>query len=323
MGRKFRFLGYFLVALSFLFIFQRLHQSFNDIPSFELGFKNLSAFLAAILLCASITFALSLAWMMLLKSGDIKVTAKQAYIIMGKSQIARYLPGNVLHYAGRVVLAKQSGVPTEATLLTTGVETLVILVTAFLIICIGLIGNYQIVDLLYFPSLEIKRENVGVTAFFIAAFLGLFAISSFFSNRFSQKLFSWLAIAKKNIQKRLIYLNIRYMAIAACFYLLIFIILGTNIPLILRFVWGVTIDWQWYQFVWSFTTAWIIGFITPGAPGGLGLREVILLNLYTPVLGEGLAPGISLMLRVVTTLGDLVAFLIALCLDRNQSMVEP
>jgi len=54
--------------------------------------------------------------------------------------------------------------------------------------------------------------------------------------------------------------------------------------------------------------AWVLGFIVPGTPGGIGIREVILAELYAQELGQGIAIGLSIVLRVITSLGDLVTF---------------
>lgn len=317
MGSRFRFLGYSLVSLSFIFIFRRVYKSLNDIPSFEVTFVSVTVILIGVLLCASVTLALSLAWMVLLKSRNIQISSKQAYIIMGKSQIARYLPGNVLHYAGRVVLGKQAGIPAGITVLSTGVETVLIIIIACMIVLAGLSKNNKMINSILYSFFSIDGYKVKIISLSILIFLFLCAILAVIFRIYLKDIFRAIWRTKKIIQARLLYFNVRHIALASCCYLTIFLILGINIPFMLRFIWGVTTDWEWYQFVWSFTTAWIVGFITPGAPGGLGLREVVLLSLYTPILGEGLALGLSLMLRVMTSLGDFVAFALALYLGRR------
>jgi uncharacterized membrane protein YbhN (UPF0104 family) len=57
-----------------------------------------------------------------------------------------------------------------------------------------------------------------------------------------------------------------------------------------------------------FAIAWIAGYLVPGAPGGLGVREAMMVMVLSPVLGAGAAVGLSLTLRLTTTLGDAVAF---------------
>lgn len=59
-----------------------------------------------------------------------------------------------------------------------------------------------------------------------------------------------------------------------------------------------------------YALAWVAGFLTPGAPAGIGIREVILAAAFTQLYGESIALGITLSLRAVTMAGDVLAFLI-------------
>jgi len=72
--------------------------------------------------------------------------------------------------------------------------------------------------------------------------------------------------------------------------------------------------------------AWVLGFIIPGAPGGIGIREVILAGLYAQELGQGMAVGLSVVLRVITSLGDLATFTLAYWLStmsaKNQGLAH-
>ena len=71
-----------------------------------------------------------------------------------------------------------------------------------------------------------------------------------------------------------------------------------------------------------FATAWIAGFVTPGAPGGLGVREAVLLSALIPVYGPAAAVGMAIVLRIVTTLGDGAAFLVGVLLRRYLAHIK-
>ena len=66
----------------------------------------------------------------------------------------------------------------------------------------------------------------------------------------------------------------------------------------------------------GFAAAWVLGLITPGAPGGMGVREAILVVCFAPLVGDGEAFTIALALRLVSILGDGTAFLIGFAGDR-------
>jgi len=64
----------------------------------------------------------------------------------------------------------------------------------------------------------------------------------------------------------------------------------------------------------AFTLAWAVGFVTPGAPAGIGVREALLLVVLSPTLGAADASLLTLALRVATTLGDILCFAIGMWL---------
>ena len=58
----------------------------------------------------------------------------------------------------------------------------------------------------------------------------------------------------------------------------------------------------------AFSLAWAAGFLTPGAPAGLGVREAALVAALGGLLGEPTVLLAALALRVVTVLGDTLFF---------------
>jgi len=66
-----------------------------------------------------------------------------------------------------------------------------------------------------------------------------------------------------------------------------------------------------------FAIAWVAGFIMPGAPGGLGVREAILVAILSSFYDSQIVVGIAVSLRVVTILGDGVAFIVGFVAGRK------
>jgi uncharacterized membrane protein YbhN (UPF0104 family) len=56
----------------------------------------------------------------------------------------------------------------------------------------------------------------------------------------------------------------------------------------------------------AFSLAWAVGFVTPGAPGGLGVREGLMLLMLAPVYTAASASVLVIALRIATTLGDVL-----------------
>lgn len=63
-------------------------------------------------------------------------------------------------------------------------------------------------------------------------------------------------------------------------------------------------------FIWlagAYTAGYLVGFVAPLAPGGLGVREATLVLLLAPRYGTATALGVSLAIRVANVAGELVA----------------
>ena len=70
-----------------------------------------------------------------------------------------------------------------------------------------------------------------------------------------------------------------------------------------------------------FAVAWVAGYVTPGAPGGLGVREAILIAGLGPIYGPGTAAALALIVRVCSVVADGLGFLSGLVLRRSLTTV--
>lgn len=68
-----------------------------------------------------------------------------------------------------------------------------------------------------------------------------------------------------------------------------------------------------------FTLSYILGTLALFAPGGIGVRELVLISLLTPALGSGGAVAVSIGSRVLLTLTEACAALASLALARNST----
>ncbi|WP_205599639.1 lysylphosphatidylglycerol synthase domain-containing protein, partial [Sandarakinorhabdus rubra] len=68
---------------------------------------------------------------------------------------------------------------------------------------------------------------------------------------------------------------------------------------------------------------WLTGYLTPGAPGGLGTREAVMLVLLAGSVSEGEALIAITLFRLVTVLGDLVCFGVGWLLFRGTASPDP
>jgi uncharacterized membrane protein YbhN (UPF0104 family) len=298
------FLGRLLAVVSIVLLVIKLVHHFHEIPPFTWGLSAYLSLLGFVAACVVIGVISSYVWRILLRGGGVFLRLREAYIIMGQSQIAKYLPGNVFHYVGRFALARRQSISTEAIVLSTGAETFVVIATSAAIVIIGLFFSGGMPpwmkETLGTASLLIVFSAIALVAVIVSA-------AAFFSIRL-----------RSQIRAGLAYLQVGRVGIAMFLYLVVFSVVGIFLSILTTALWGMNTGVTWYHFTWGFALAWLLGFITPGAPGGIGIRELVFVGLYGKELGEGLAVGLAVVLRVITSLGDLATFGLAYWLGRRE-----
>jgi hypothetical protein len=73
----------------------------------------------------------------------------------------------------------------------------------------------------------------------------------------------------------------------------------------------------WFTLAGAFLLAWFIGFITPGAPAGLGVREVVLMFVFRDTLTAFDLLLILVLARIITITGDLLFFCASIALGKK------
>ena len=77
----------------------------------------------------------------------------------------------------------------------------------------------------------------------------------------------------------------------------------------------------------AYTFAWLVGFVVPFAPSGLGVREATLIALVAPVVGVAPATALTVGLRLANVAGDFLAIgaveAVRLFLNRRGSSSSP
>jgi uncharacterized membrane protein YbhN (UPF0104 family) len=241
------------------------------------------------------------AWMILLHAMTEKVTFKVAYSISGITQIAKYLPGNVFHYAGRVVLGKREGVPYDVLIVSLGVETIIVIASAAVIML-----SCFIYDPWLFMQVSGWWGSRSISSLPVMLIITVCMLATGVIVGYRGK--EWF--------KRLVGLNTRFTVWALALYVVIFVLHGVVVQLILHELFGtspVNLSFS----VCGFTVAVLAGFIIPGAPGGIGIRETVLISLFGSSLGIGNAAMLATILRIVTTTGEVIFFAVAWWCGRN------
>ena len=221
------------------------------------------------------------------------------------AQFAKYLPGNVAHHIGRVALAGQVGMRMPRVIFSMVVETVwsMIVLTALTLTSFLVVGDQWLKPIIGFSPMQ----DLQVTGTLLVIVFGLMV---------------W-GVRRWSLRKRddlevedgvttpgvgayvatmlMVILNMLLMSVVVG-------LLGTYLFQVQRM--------DYWLVLAGVIVSWTLGFVTPGAPAGLGVRELVLVGMLGS-LGAANAVGIAALLRVITALGDVLMFVIGLLLPKR------
>jgi uncharacterized membrane protein YbhN (UPF0104 family) len=283
-----------IILLSFWFIGEKFWKHHNWLQTSALNYELLITVFVCSIIYGLSEFLLSFAWRkLLIWFGDKDISTNLCNRIYGKSQIAKYIPGNIFHVLGRHILGSQVGIKHIVLAGATVYEILGLLSISILIGFSGMV-IFGLGDI-YFSLYQII--SILLTALVIIG-LAIPLAPYLMSLR-------GIIIPYKGIGDSFLNIGKVYL-----FYFIFFLIAGlllaviTNIFLDINFI--ITA-----KLIVIFSIAWIAGFIIPGAPGGIGVREAVIIFFITPIIGEAQSIAVAIALRFITLLGDVWFFIIS------------
>ncbi|HEX5737617.1 MAG TPA: lysylphosphatidylglycerol synthase domain-containing protein, partial [Hydrogenophaga sp.] len=221
------------------------------------------------------------------------------------SQIGKYLPGNVGHFAGRAVLAKQVGIPLGVSASTILIETAWTLAIGAGFAAAALVLYVDTATALALPPIGTLELGLLTVALLFLPWLGISLVNRLAPN-FSARVGGGKPVAAPRLWTAVGVSSLMVL----CFFLL-----GWIVKLHVSGLFGVT-HVGWITLTVLFTSAWLVGYVVPGAPGGLGVREAVMVLMLTPVIGAGPAVGLGVTVRLATLVGDGLAFLLGMWIKR-------
>lgn len=288
-GHAVRVLGTVLLAASLTFVALRLRGPLGELSQRGVSPGDLVWFACALLLYLAGLLGVHLAWAVLVNRAqpDARATVRSAFIVASRAQIAKYLPGNVFHLAGRQALAAKRGWSQSAPGAASAFELIMLPMAALLVVVVGsaTLGSDQI-ELPLDPRLLALGGALAITA----GVLLIFKLERLSLMR--SHLASWR--------------NVAVPLVAA--YVGFFVLGGLAQSVMLP---GTAIATA----VVASATAWIAGYVTPGAPAGVGVREAVFL---VAIGQESLVITVALIgFRLVSVTADLIVFLLGAFIDRR------
>lgn len=284
-----RLIGWGAVAASLGFIG---HQLWRQAP-WQLAATHLQSLAAAILAGALLYglagFLLSSAWHHLLGGERSWPSLRRHHAVYGRTQIAKYLPGNVFHLVGRQVLGRQLGhgqaLLALASVLEAGLLLLVAGTLSLPVLLPWLGGSWWILAVAAAPALIIARWLYRRQRR---------ALSELAAGARGSQVPAVLSMALRVLRPLCLY-TVFFLMVAAILWMLAMSVGDPDRPSI-----GLVGS------VGAVALAWLIGFATPGSSAGIGVREAVLIATLEGTLGVPVSALVALALRLVSIGGDVV-----------------
>lgn len=259
----------------------------------KLDVKQIALFiLAGSTLYAIDSLFLVIAWRQLIDwFGATKTNFWMSLKIYGRTQIAKYIPGNIFHLPSRHIVGRQAGL-NHVPLLGAAVFEII-----GLVLVSGIISSFGIL---------ISKNQIIQPAWI---FVYLFLVA--FSPLILGIMFSRIPILQKmDLPQKSITEMYKVLMLNWFHYLFFFLVAGVVLWII---IFGVAASWSVIPLgiiLSTYAISWLAGTVTPGAPAGAGVREAMLIFVLSGFLGEADSVLVALLLRIVTTLGDVYFYVI-------------
>ncbi len=270
-----RLAGFGLVLGSLWYLAAASAEYWADLGAWRPSRPVAIGLLALSIVYAANLFLLAEGWHRILNAFG-PVARDKSYLSLTATQLARYIPGNVAHIIGRAAWLRGGALGDGAIGKATLTELIVTPVGAGAAI------------LLLSPFVAGALLSGGLLVSYAAALLGVVALMLGFLR---SGLFG-AATARRFLWP--IGFATAFMLIYAAVFAAVAMMIGIGMPALVMVV-GLV--------------AWVAGYFAPGVPGGIGVREAVLVAALAPLSTPEQVLIAAVLLRIVTTLGEVLCFL--------------
>ena len=284
-------LGYLISGIALYFVYKYVVNIDLEAAKEKLSYSWIPLLLIFISIYIVLMSFLATGWRYMLELLHGSKLPKWRIIgIYTKTQIYKYIPSNLMHVIARIYFATKLG-PSKTNVIQSYFLEIVFMVLIGLIIVLISVytGSFSLSEELISKIRDFSGGKVKGFSFGILIF-GAVAISFY------------LIRALKNYKSA--FSSVNLMRLFKLFILLVCFFFGMGCVEYLVFSSLLGMDIGFLYVVSLFTITWLGMFIIPGAPGGIGIREFIVIALLSPIYGPD-DPTIGILIfRVITVLGD-------------------
>lgn len=297
-----KWIGRILSLLAIIFIVKKVIDMEFD---YKLIFSPLgiSVIVVLILVQTALIFLACRAWEHYLSEfGSVKLNRNRVWSVYSKANLFKYIPGNVFQYVGRNELAVETEMTHKQVAAATVADTLTMMVIKIFVSFVLLRGQL-------FKVIEeyVQREiMIGILVLGILACLIVLAV-----------------LIRKKDYVNLVVQSRRSVAKSLIDYLCVDVISGIMYMAVICVILNYSCTFEEILLLaGGYTLASVIGFVTPGAPGGIGIREAVILFLSKGIIDSNLLTTAAVVMRIICIIADILAFGFAYLVEKRKQRIR-
>jgi len=229
------------------------------------------------------------------------VDARLAIGIYLKANIGKYLPGNVMHFAGRNLLGSRMNIRQINIAVSTFLEIALTALSALLVVIIFAFRYLLVVAIIMLQNRIYFNIFMIVIVTCVLLTFGVIV----YCNKHPNCLEKYMYLFSFKFLKVILKVVPVYVGIMILYGLV-------SVGIIAWILGGTVTPENVVSTVALYIISWLAGFVIPGAPGGIGIREAISILLLSKIYGMDTVALAAVILRAATILGDLLSFLVGI-----------
>lgn len=297
-------LKWIFLILSFLAIIIMVQDSWQDIRNIHIKSNGYIFLLLSLLITFLAHIWSGILWVYILKSCQQSIHINLGLKIYLITNIYKYLPGNVGHFLKRIYELQRLGFSASIASVGIIIEPCLMLISALLVTLLA-----HVLD-----STKITINTNTLFLYLIPISIALIIIHPFFLN----KVISYLSKQKyKSLESKNANYIKRYPGLIILGEVGFILLKAQGFILVLMSFISISSD-NFLRFIGSFSFAWLLGLVTPCAPGGIGIFEATVLRMLRPSISniEVILASVAIF-RIINVLAEVLGMFLGYLINRN------
>lgn len=302
-----------LTLLAFYPLVRILVTDWDDIQTVLSNIRWDLLLISLLLLFLILPIMAAISWISL-RYLEVGLPYKKVFSIYFISQLAKYLPGGIWAFPGRMIAYQTVGVDQSRSIASVFREVSALLLSS---IAVSLLIVFQ----------EIPLSNIMKWALIVGAIVSILAILV------TQTPWFWRLLASLKIRKSVTLplplnesesplVSFKWIPAAVVAGLVFWLAMGFPFQFLSRAISPQSSTLSWIGATAIFALAWTVGFVVFITPAGLGVRESILSLLLSTFLPVSVAVSIALISRLAWIVVEAIWILISIWLSRDQKRIQ-